>query len=169
MDAREGALRSQLTISPEGHCHMRSAHARSSALSQLCWHGTVSRQLRDFTCQPQPWTRLVAIFYPCQIDRKSFAAPCVIMMTFCLTCLPKIIMLMTEWKLRRSLQGEPYAAVFHRRIKMSSGGHRLKIEQKFQLLSPGVMPVQYHSIWHRWRSYSCSSPWPAHGLMHRCG
>lgn len=49
----------------------------------------------------------------------------------------------------RSLQGEPYAAVFHRRIKMSSGGHRLKIEQKFQLLAPGVMPVKYHSIWHR--------------------
>ena len=49
----------------------------------------------------------------------------------------------------RSLQGEPYAAVFHRRIKMSSGGHRLKIEQKFQLLAPGVMPVKFHSIWHR--------------------
>jgi len=32
---------------------------------------------------------------------------------------------------------------------MSSGGHRLKIEQKFQLLSPGIMPVKYHSIWHR--------------------
>ena len=69
----------------------------------------------------------------------------------------------------RSLQGEPYAAVFHRRIKMSSGGHRLKIEQKFQLLSPGVMPVQYHSIWHRCGLHSCSSPWPAHGLMHCCG
>jgi hypothetical protein len=51
--------------------------------------------------------------------------------------------------MRRSLQGEPYAAVFHKRVKMSSGGHRLKIEQRFQLLAPGVMPVKYHSIWHR--------------------
>jgi len=32
---------------------------------------------------------------------------------------------------------------------MSSGGHRIKIEQKFQLLAPGVLPVKYHSIWHR--------------------
>lgn len=39
--------------------------------------------------------------------------------------------------------------MFHKRIKMSSGGHRLKIEQKFQLLAPGIMPVKYHSIWHR--------------------
>ena len=50
---------------------------------------------------------------------------------------------------RRSLQGDPYAAVFHKRIKMSSGGHRIKVEQKFQLLAPGVLPVKYHSIWHR--------------------
>ena len=57
----------------------------------------------------------------------------------------------------RSLQGEPYAAVFHRRIKMSSGGHRLKIEQKFQLLAPGVMPVKYHSIWHRYAPLFCYS------------
>ena len=49
----------------------------------------------------------------------------------------------------RSLQGDPYAAVFHKRIKMSSGGHRIKVEQKFQLLAPGVLPVKYHSIWHR--------------------
>ncbi|CAL8461853.1 g1384 [Coccomyxa elongata] len=70
-DSREGVLRSQLTISPDGHCHIRS------------------------------------------------------------------------------LQGEPYAAVFHKRIKMSSGGHRIKIEQKFQLLAPGVLPIKYHSIWHR--------------------
>jgi hypothetical protein len=47
--------------------------------------------------------------------------------------------------------------VFHRRIKMSSGGHRLKIEQKFQLLVPGVMPVKYHSIWHRY-TLPCIDP-----------
>ncbi|KAK9819872.1 hypothetical protein WJX72_003491 [[Myrmecia] bisecta] len=49
----------------------------------------------------------------------------------------------------RALQAEPFAAVFHDRIKMSTGGHRLKIEQKFQLLAAGVMPVKHHSIWHR--------------------
>lgn len=59
--------------------------------------------------------------------------------------------LMQTWvaSVCRSLQGEPYAAVFHKRIKMSSGGHRIKIEQKFQLLAPGVLPIKYHSIWHR--------------------
>ena len=49
----------------------------------------------------------------------------------------------------RALQGDPFGAVFHDRIKMSTGGHRLKIEQKFQLLAPGVMPVKHHSIWQR--------------------
>lgn len=49
----------------------------------------------------------------------------------------------------RALQGEPYSAVFHDRIKLSSGGRRIKFEQKFQLLQPGVAPVKYYSIWHR--------------------
>ncbi|KAK9866514.1 hypothetical protein WJX84_008779 [Apatococcus fuscideae] len=49
----------------------------------------------------------------------------------------------------RALQSDPYSAVFHDRLKLSTGGHRLKIEQKFQLLSPGVMPVKHFSIWHR--------------------
>eukprot|EP00891_Asterochloris_glomerata_P000840 jgi/Astpho2/840/Aster-x0042 len=49
----------------------------------------------------------------------------------------------------RALQADPFAAVFHDRIKMSTGGHRLKIEQKFQLLAPGVTPVKHYSIWHR--------------------
>ena len=47
----------------------------------------------------------------------------------------------------RALQADPFAAVFHDRIKMSTGGHRLKIEQKFQLLAPGVTPVKHYSIW----------------------
>ena len=49
----------------------------------------------------------------------------------------------------RALQGEPFSAVFHDRIKLSTGGRRIKIEQKFQLLQPGVLPVKYYSIWNR--------------------
>ena len=49
----------------------------------------------------------------------------------------------------RSLQGAPYSAVFHDRLKLSSGGRRMKIEQKFQLLEPGVPPVKHFSIWQR--------------------
>lgn len=49
----------------------------------------------------------------------------------------------------RSVQGEPGAAVFHQRMKMSSGGQRLRVEHKFQLLSAGVPPVVFHMIWHR--------------------
>ena len=50
---------------------------------------------------------------------------------------------------RRSLQGEPCAAVLHRRARVSSGGHRLKLEHSFQLLSPGVPRIKYASIWRR--------------------
>lgn len=39
--------------------------------------------------------------------------------------------------------------MFHDRIKLSSGGRRVKFEQKFQLLQPGVAPVKHYSIWHR--------------------
>jgi hypothetical protein len=49
----------------------------------------------------------------------------------------------------RSVQGEPYAAAFHDRIRMSSGGHRLKLEQKFTLLASTAAPIKHHSIWHR--------------------
>ena len=49
----------------------------------------------------------------------------------------------------RSLQNEPYPAVFHDRLKLSTGGRRIKLDQKFQLLAPGVLPVKYFSIWHR--------------------
>lgn len=49
----------------------------------------------------------------------------------------------------RALQGEPFSAVFHDRIKLSTGGRRIKIEQKFQLLQPGVLPVKHYSIWTR--------------------
>ena len=51
--------------------------------------------------------------------------------------------------LSRSLQNEPYPAVFHDRLKLSTGGRRIKLDQKFQLLAPGVLPVKYYSIWHR--------------------
>ena len=34
-------------------------------------------------------------------------------------------------------------------MKMSNGGRRLKVEHKFQLLSAGVPPVMYHTIWYR--------------------
>ncbi|KAK9805333.1 hypothetical protein WJX73_003237 [Symbiochloris irregularis] len=49
----------------------------------------------------------------------------------------------------RSLQNEPFSAVFHDRFKLSTGGRRIKFDQKFQLLAPGVLPVKHFSIWHR--------------------
>ncbi len=68
---------------------------------------------------------------------------------FCLLILAGHTQLMLWSGPCRALQGDPFGAVFHDRIKMSTGGHRLKIEQKFQLLAPGVMPVKHHSIWQR--------------------
>ena len=49
----------------------------------------------------------------------------------------------------RSLQNEPFSAVFHDRFKLSTGARRMKFDQKFQLLAPGVLPVKHYSIWHR--------------------
>lgn len=48
-----------------------------------------------------------------------------------------------------SLQNEPFAAVFHDRFKLSTGARRIKFDQKFQLLAPGVLPIKHYSIWHR--------------------
>ena len=39
--------------------------------------------------------------------------------------------------------------MFHDRLKLSTGGRRIKLDQKFQLLAPGVLPVKYYSVWQR--------------------
>ena len=39
--------------------------------------------------------------------------------------------------------------MFHDRLKLSTGGRRIKLDQKFQLLAPGVLPVKHFSVWQR--------------------
>lgn len=47
------------------------------------------------------------------------------------------------------MQGDPHAALFHDRLRLSTRGNRLRMEHKLQLLLTGVDPVKYVTIWQR--------------------
>ncbi len=51
----------------------------------------------------------------------------------------------------KSVQGDPYAAMFHDRFGLSTRGNRLRIEHKLQLMLQDVAPVRYVTIWSRMR------------------
>lgn len=151
-DGRPGILRSQLAITAEGHVHIRLdaglvCHALDWMRTGLC------------SCCPP------ADGYGCR--QAVLVLPCLVHVCTLLlrqsnrnasnmghhksptSALQWCLWPLTHAHLCRSLQNEPFSAVFHDRFKLSTGARRLKFDQKFQLLAPGVLPVKHYSIWHR--------------------